>query len=81
MKRRYERVVNGKNMCGEGWAENEVCVRAAQGETAEIACPARTKVESVVWANYGAPVEKDAGMFVAHLPCAPSCPSVPPAMW
>ena len=36
MKRRYERITRGEDMCGEGWPEDEVCVRVAQGETADI---------------------------------------------
>lgn len=61
VKRRYERVLNGQDMCGEGWPQGQVCARAEQGQTLEISCPVGLQVDKVIFANYGTPLEINGG--------------------
>jgi hypothetical protein len=47
MQRRYSRSVAGANICGEGWAANQICVMIDQGKTGTIHCKAGFKIHKV----------------------------------
>ena len=48
----------GESICGEGWAENEACLRSMQSEPMVIECPNKKPITQVLFASYGIPVSR-----------------------